>query len=121
MNDTILIRDLLLRAIIGINDDERRERQDVLINIRLTTDTTAAAASDEIADAVNYRTIAKSIIEMVEGSAFCLVERLAEEIARICLRDVRVSRAQVTVEKPTALRFAGSVGLTIERSRDEHP
>ena len=117
MADKVLIKDLLLRTIIGINDEERRARQDVLINITLEADTRAAGVSDDIEDAVNYRTIAKRVIQKVEGSSFYLVEKLAAEIAVICLDDRRVQRARVRVEKPGALRFARSVGVEIERSR----
>jgi 2-amino-4-hydroxy-6-hydroxymethyldihydropteridine diphosphokinase len=119
MTDRIQIKDLLLRTIIGINDEERRNRQDVLINITLHADTRAAGASDDIADAVNYRTITKRIIRLVEGSQFFLVEKMAAEIAAICLEDPRVERATVQVEKPGALRFARSVGVEIDRSRVE--
>jgi dihydroneopterin aldolase/D-erythro-7,8-dihydroneopterin triphosphate epimerase len=117
MTDRIHIKDLHLRAIIGINDEERRDRQDVLINIILHVDLRAAGASDSIEQAVNYRTITKRIIGLVEGSRFYLVEKLAAEIAVICLADARVERAAVRVEKPGALRFARSVGVEIERSR----
>jgi dihydroneopterin aldolase/D-erythro-7,8-dihydroneopterin triphosphate epimerase len=121
MPDRIVIKDLLLRTIIGVNDDERSNRQDVLINLVLETDTRAAARSDDLADAVNYRTVTKQVIELVETSRFLLVERLAEEIARLCLTHEGVERVQVTVEKPTALRFASSVGLSIERTRADLP
>jgi FolB domain-containing protein len=121
MLDRILVKDLLLRAIVGINDDERTNRQDVVINLVLEADTRPAARSDDIADAVNYRTIAKQVIDLVEASEFLLVEKLAEEVARVCLADRRVVTAQVTVEKPTALRFAGSVGVSIHRSREDFP
>ncbi|HSR30278.1 MAG TPA: 2-amino-4-hydroxy-6-hydroxymethyldihydropteridine diphosphokinase [Anaerolineae bacterium] len=117
MTDRIHIKDLLLRTIIGINDEERHNRQDVLINIELHASTHAAGASDDIADAVNYRTITKRVIALVEGSQFYLVEKMAAEIARICLKDPRVERATVRVEKPGALRFARSVGVEIERTR----
>lgn len=119
MADEIQIRDLLLRTIIGINEEERRNRQDVLINITLYADTRTAGKSDDIADAVNYRTITKKVIELVEGSRFLLVEKLAAEITAICLEDPRVMRTRVSVEKPGALRFARSVGVTIERERDD--
>ena len=119
MTDRIYIKDLLLRAIIGINDEERRNRQDVLINITMFADTMAAGVSDDIADAVNYRTITKRVIQLVEGSKFYLVEKMAAEIADVCLQDPRVERAQVSVEKPGALRFARSVGLTIERWQND--
>jgi dihydroneopterin aldolase/D-erythro-7,8-dihydroneopterin triphosphate epimerase len=117
MADEILIKDLLLRTIIGINEEERKNRQDVLINIVMTADTRSAGISDDIADAVNYRTIAKQIIQLVEGSQFFLVEKMAAEIAATCLKDARVERVRVSVEKPGALRFARSVGVTIERGR----
>ncbi len=119
MTDQIVIKDLLLRAIIGTEGDERVNRQDVLINITMQTDTRPAGISDDIADAVNYRTVTKQVIELVEHSQFFLVEKMAEEIARLCLADERVERVQVTVEKPTALRFASSVGISIERNRDD--
>ena len=117
--DQITIRDLHLRTIIGINEEERRNRQDVLINILMDVDMRRAGASDDIGDAVNYRTITKRIIQMVENSRFYLVERMAAEIAAICLDDTRVERVRVTVEKPGALRFARCVGVTIERGRDD--
>ncbi|QDT63706.1 dihydroneopterin aldolase [Calycomorphotria hydatis] len=117
MPDQVLIKNLLLRAIIGINPDEREKKQDVVINIALDTDTKPAAISDDIADAVNYRTIAKQVIDLVENSDYFLVEKMAEEIANICLADDRVERVFVKIEKPTAVRFAESVGVAITRER----
>ena len=119
MADRIEIRDLLIRGIVGINDDERENRQDVVINIALLTDMRQAGKSDDIDDAVNYRTLTKGIIGLVEGSRYFLVEKMAEEIAKLCLSDDRVERAIVNVEKPMALRFARSVGVTIERNRSD--
>jgi dihydroneopterin aldolase/D-erythro-7,8-dihydroneopterin triphosphate epimerase len=117
MTDQIQIKDLLLRTIIGINEEERRARQDVLINMVLYADTRAAGASDDIEDGVNYRTITKRVIKLVEESQFYLVEKLAAEIAATCLEDPRVEAASVRVEKPGALRFARSVGVEIQRTR----
>jgi len=117
MTDRIHIKDLLLRGIVGINDEERRNRQDILINITLDADTRPAGRSDAIEDAVNYRTITKRVIRMVEASRFYLVERLAAEVAAICMADPRVEVARVLLEKPGALRFARSVGVEIVRSR----
>jgi len=77
------------------------------------------AVSDDISDVVNYRTIIKQVIKLVETSQFFLVEKMALEIVDICLANPRVERAIVTVEKPGALRFARSVGVTVDRSRAE--
>ncbi len=117
MTDTVFIRDLHLRCVIGANDWERKVRQDVLVNIEVAADTRPAGASDDLPDAVDYKTIGKKVIALVEGSAFFLVEAMAQAIADICLEDERVQSALVRVEKPGALRFAESVGVEILRSR----
>jgi dihydroneopterin aldolase/D-erythro-7,8-dihydroneopterin triphosphate epimerase len=117
--DRIHIKDLVVSGIIGINPDERVNRQDVLVNVTMFVDTRPAARSDDIDDAVNYRTITKRIIAHIEGGEPMLVERLVQEIADICLEDPRVTEVEVTVEKPGALRHARSVGISIIRSRVE--
>ncbi|HAH45803.1 dihydroneopterin aldolase [Gimesia sp.] len=119
MSDQIHISDLLLRTIIGINDEEREKKQDVLINISMLVDLKTAGRSDDINDAVNYRTITKEIIDLVENSHFQLVEKMADEVARICLQDHKVQSARVQIEKPGALRFARSVGVTVVRTRED--
>jgi D-erythro-7,8-dihydroneopterin triphosphate epimerase len=116
MTDRIHIRDLVVPGIIGINPDERVNEQDILVNLTLWVDTSPAAASDDIADAVNYRTITKRIIAHIQSGEPMLVERLAAEIADICLEDGRVRQVEVTVEKPGAVRHARSVGISIIRS-----
>jgi FolB domain-containing protein len=113
--DKIVVRDLLLRGIIGLNDWEREKKQDILINLTLFTDIRPAGRSDDPADILNYRTITKAIIAYVESSRHYLVEALATEIARICVEH-GAERAIVRVEKPGALRFARSVGVEIERT-----
>ncbi len=113
--DRIEIKDLLLRGIVGINDWERENPQDILINLTLFADLVRAGASDAIEDTVNYRTITKQIIDLVEHSARYTVEALAADIARLCLSAPGVERVRVRVEKPGALRFARSVGVEIER------
>ncbi|MGD8238093.1 MAG: dihydroneopterin aldolase [Armatimonadota bacterium] len=115
--DRILIKDLLIRCIIGVNEDERREKQDVVINVALDADLRPAGKSDRFEDAVDYRAIKKRILSEVEQSQYYLVEALAERIAEVCLESPGVQRAQVTVEKPSALRFARSVGVEITRGR----
>ncbi|MBF0183643.1 MAG: dihydroneopterin aldolase [Magnetococcales bacterium] len=115
--DRIKIRDLHLRCVIGIQEWERNTLQDVLIQVVLHVDLAAAGRSDRIEETVNYKTLSKAIIALTEKSQFFLVEALAEQIAQLCLRDQRVARAKVTVEKPGALRFARSVAVTIQRFR----
>ena len=115
--DKIHIRDLHLRCIVGIYPEERSQTQDVIINVVLRCDLSRACLSDDIGDTVDYKQIKKRIVAMVESSEFFLIERLAEEIARICLEPPGVMLAQVTVDKPGALRFARSVAVEISRTR----
>jgi FolB domain-containing protein len=115
--DKIIIRDLLLRGIIGINPDERVKQQDILINMVIWADIRQAAASDAIEDAVDYKSITKRVIQHVEESSDFLVERLVTDLARLVITEFGVDRVMVRVEKPTALRFAASVGIEIERTR----
>lgn len=115
--DRIHIRDLLLRCIVGIRDWEREAKQNVLLNITLHCDLKAAGQSDDIADTVDYVTIKKRVIDVVEGSSFHLVEALAQAVADACLEDPRVQRADVVLEKPGALRFARTVAVEISRER----
>ncbi len=115
--DRILISDLAARCIIGVNDEERREKQDIVINLNLYADLSKACKSDRFEDTVDYRDMKKRIVKMVEESRYFLVEALAEAIAEICLSDPKVVEARVRVEKPSALRFARTVGVEIVRSR----
>jgi len=116
--DKVFIRDLLVRGILGINPEERVKRQDILINVIMWADTRPAADSDDIADAVNYRTVAKAIIDHIESGEPYLVERLVQEIADICFATAAgVQAVEVSVEKPGALRFARTVGVSIFRTR----
>ena len=120
--DRIVIKDLLVPGIIGINPEERHQAQDVLVNATLWADTRPAAASDAIEDAVNYRSVAKAMIAHIREGKPLLVERLAEELARVCLdADPRIAEVELSVEKPGALRHARSVGVVIRRSRREAP
>lgn len=119
MTDQVEIKDLLLRGIIGINDWEREKKQDILINITMYGDLRAAGESDSIDDTINYRTVAKQVIDLVENSEPHTVEALAADVAGICLSTPGVERARVSIEKPGALRFARSVGVTIERSNPD--
>ncbi|MDO8588519.1 MAG: dihydroneopterin aldolase [Armatimonadota bacterium] len=115
--DKILIKDILVRCIIGVKEDERREKQDVVINVAISTDLRRAGKSDDFRDTIDYRGVKKRIVSTVESSQFQLLEALAERIAEICLEHPAAAQARVTVEKPGALRFARSAGVEITRDR----
>ena len=119
-SDTILIRDLLVRGIIGVNDWEREKEQDIVINMSLSVDARAGGESDDVADVLNYRTLTKRVIAHVESAKPQLVEALAHQLARIAVVDFGAQRASVRVEKPGALRYARSVGIEVERTAADY-
>lgn len=117
--DKVIIKDLLARGIIGVNEWEREKPQDILINVTVFTDTRRAAETDDLADCVDYRALAKKVRGHAETAARLTVEALANDLAAICLQQPGVQRAIVRVEKPGAVRFSASVGVEVERARDE--
>jgi D-erythro-7,8-dihydroneopterin triphosphate epimerase len=114
---TIRIKNLRLRTHIGIKEDEIQNKQDVIINVVLRYPAENAVESNVIDSAVNYRTICKEIISLVEGNKFALLERMTGEVLSLVMRNPHVKFASVEIDKPHALRFADSVSLTLEESR----
>jgi len=117
--DKIIIKNLLVRGIIGVNDWERNRPQNILINITLFADTHRAAQTDSLDDCINYSTVSKRVLAHAESVNRQTVEALANDLARLCLEEPRVQKVIVSVEKPGAVRFAESVGVELERSNDE--
>jgi FolB domain-containing protein len=113
----IRIKDLHLRTIIGNNDWERKEKQDVLINITIQFDASRAGISDEIRDTLDYKTVTKDIISLVENSQFFLLEKLVDQILSKLMDYDLVQKVKVRVAKPHALRFAQSVSIEMQRER----
>jgi len=116
--DQILIRDLQFRCVVGVDPEERHDRQDITAQITLDVDLRKAGRTDAIEDTVDYRALKKEVLHMAENSQFQLIEALAESIAKICLTRDRVAHVEVVVEKPGALRFARAVAVRIVRTRD---
>ena len=114
--DKIIIKDLVARGIIGLNDWERKKPQEMIINIVIFTDIRKAGETDDIQYSVNYRTIAKKVLAHAETAARLTVEALAEDIAKLCLEEPNAKKVIVRVEKPGAVRFSKAVGVEIERS-----
>jgi len=116
--DKVFITNLTARGIIGVNPDERVKPQEILINITLSADLSKAGNTDDLADTVNYHTIAKKVLAHAETAKRFTVEALALDIIHLCLEEERVQKVCVRVEKPGAVRFSRSVGVEIERNRE---
>lgn len=113
--DTIFLRNLQIETVIGVFDWERKTKQAVFLDIEMAADVKKAAASDHIDDALDYKSISKSIIIFVEKSEFQLVETLAERIAELIMTEFNVPWLQLSLNKKGAIKHAEDVGITIER------
>lgn len=115
--DKVLIQDLHVQAILGINDWERNSPREILINVTLFTAPRPAARPDTLAGCVDYSQVAKEIRALVEAARRFTVEALAEDIADLCLKRPNVRKVTVKVEKPRAVKEVRSMGVEIERRR----
>ncbi len=113
--DIVYIRDLKIETVIGVNDWEREVRQTVSLDLEMATDIHAAADTDDIADTIDYKAVAKRLIDFVEGTDFQLVESIAERVSDIIREEFGVSWVRLRVSKPGAVTGAQDVGIVIER------
>jgi dihydroneopterin aldolase len=115
--DIVFLRDLRIDTVIGIYDWEREIRQTVILDLEMATDVARAAASDRIEDAVNYKAVAKRLIQFVSDSEFQVVETLAERCAQIVREEFGVSWLRLSLNKIGAVNGARDVGVLIERGQ----
>ncbi|MEG0869166.1 MAG: dihydroneopterin triphosphate 2'-epimerase [Hafnia sp.] len=109
----IRIKNLRMRTFIGIKEEEINNKQDVVINVVIHYPAEQARRSENIADALNYRTITKRIIAHVEEHRFALLEKLTQDVLDIACEHHWVTYAEVEVDKLYALRYADSVSMTM--------
>lgn len=117
MKDKIYIRNLSQEILIGINPEERINKQQVLVNVTLEVDCTKPCKSDDINDAVDYSVIHDEIVSLMNDTHFDLIETLAEQVSQLCLRKSGVDSALVCIDKPEALKYAESVAVEIFRKK----
>lgn len=115
--DIIFLSDLHIETVIGIFDWERRIKQTVIFDFEMGTDIRKAASTDHIDDTLDYKAVAKRVIQFVEASEFQLVETLAEKVAELILTEFDVPWLRLKLNKTGAIRGAKDVGIIIERSK----
>ena len=116
--DIVFIRDLRIETVIGVYDWERKIRQTISLDLEMATDIRPAAASDHIDDTLDYKSVAKRLIQFVGDSEFQLVETLAQRCADILLNEFQVPWLRLRLSKPGAVTGSQDVGVLIERSRE---
>ena len=121
MRDIVFIEDLKVQTVIGVFDWEREIRQTVSVDLEMAFDINKAAASDQIEDTLDYKSVSKRLINFIQDSEFQLVESLAERCAAIILNEFPVQWLRLKLSKPGAVRGSRAVGVIIERQTSENP
>ena len=119
--DRIFLHGLTVECVIGFIDWERRVKQTVVLDIELPVDCRRASLTDEVADTLDYKKVAKRVQAFVAASEFKLVETLAHRVALVILEEFPVEWVRVALNKPGAIRDSRDVGVVIERSRADLP
>jgi dihydroneopterin aldolase len=118
--DLIFLSGLTVDCIVGIWDWERRVKQKVVLDLEMATDVRKAAASDSIDDTLDYKRVAKRLLQFVGESRYQLVETLAERVAELVVEEFNVPWVRVRLNKQGAIRGARDVGILIERRREDY-
>jgi dihydroneopterin aldolase len=119
--DRIFMRGLTAECIIGFIEWERHVKQTVVLDLELPVDCARAALTDEVADTLDYKKVAKRVVAFIEASQFKLVETLAQRLAQLLLEEFGLEWVRLSLNKPGALRSSKDVGVTIERTRADLP
>jgi len=115
--DRIFLRGLTAECIIGFIEWERRVKQTVVVDLELPVDCRRASISDDVADTVDYKRVAKRVLAYIEASEFKLVETLAHRLAMLLLEEFGLEWVRISLNKPGAIRSSRDVGVILERSR----
>ena len=117
----IRVKDLSLRTLIGFKPHEKKHKQDVIIQIELEVDTSAAEHNDDYQskDFYDYRSMTKSIIKLVEESQYDLLEALTSRVLDEIMSNPLVKKARVEIEKPHALRYSRTVSVEKSAERND--
>ncbi|MGH8180981.1 MAG: dihydroneopterin aldolase [Steroidobacteraceae bacterium] len=115
--DRIFLRGLTAECIIGFIEWERRVKQTVVIDLELPVDCRRASVSDDVADTVDYKRVAKRVLGYIEASEFKLVETLAHRLAMLLLEEFGLQWVRISLNKPGAIRGSRDVGVVVERNR----
>jgi 7,8-dihydroneopterin aldolase/epimerase/oxygenase len=121
--DRIELRGLRVRGHHGVFDHERRDGQDFVVDVTVWLDLSAAAASDDLADTLDYGALAQRVAAIVAGPPFDLIESVVARVADDVMADPRVQAAEVVLHKPQApipLEFA-DVAVVTRRTRAPAP
>lgn len=115
--DIIFLGGLEAETVIGIYDWERTIRQKIFIDLEMAYDIKKAAATDDIAYTLDYKTVSDRVVAFVENSEFLLVETLIEKIAELLLNEFEIPWVKITLNKKGAISKARDVGIIIERGQ----
>jgi dihydroneopterin aldolase len=111
--DILNIKGLNVAAKIGVHVWEQRINQQLLIDISIPSD--FSNCQDDIANTLDYDSLCKTVTEFVESKSFQLIESVADSVARLIQQEFKVTKINVAVSKPNAVKNAGTIQVVVNR------
>jgi D-erythro-7,8-dihydroneopterin triphosphate epimerase len=115
----IKINDLKVRTFIGTNPQEKRSKQEIILNITFEYDAAKASQSDNLKHALDYQKLSQDVIKYIQESHFALLETLSDRVLKLIMNEKKILAAEVRIDKPKALPFASSVSVEMSRKRED--
>ncbi|MEC8265193.1 MAG: dihydroneopterin aldolase [Pseudomonadota bacterium] len=115
----ILVNNLILDASIGIHDFEKKRKQKISISLEIDANDNIPSVSHHIENFVSYEYIVRDIKDLIDKGHIELLETLSENIFKICFKDSRIQNIKIKLEKLEVFSEADSVGIEVNRSKDQ--
>ncbi len=113
--DRIVLRDVELHALIGVYAHERAAPRRLRLQLELACDARRAAATDALADTLDYDAIVQRLRLLAVQERPALLETFAQRIAAVLHDEFGVAALRLRLEKPGAVPGAAWVGIALER------
>ena len=117
---TIFIKDFIIHEIIGIHDYEKAKKQKIKFNIVIDVNQNTLPNEKDLRSIINYETITKKLKSLVKNKKYNFLESLAEDSFVEIFKDRRINSVKIKIEKPDAIKNAGSAGVEIFKNRSDY-
>ena len=116
----VFIKDFIINEIIGIHEHEKIKKQKIVFNIIIDVDQNTIANENDIKSVVDYEKITNKLKNLAKNKQYNFLESLAEDSFDEIFKDKRINSVKVKIEKPDAIKNAGSVGIEVFKTRKDY-
>ena len=117
---TVFIKDFIIEEIIGIHKHEKIKKQKIKFNIVLDINQSSVPDEKNIKSIVDYEKITNKLEKLTKNKKYNFLESLAEDSFKEIFEDKRINSLKIKIEKPEAIKNAGSVGVEVFKTRKDY-